>query len=85
MVLCHGYGSSKEGFHFRAIADALAAAGLASLRFDFTGETQRACSCHVASNGANLLTTASEHAGNGESEGIFKFGGYWDEVRLNRE
>ena len=48
VVLCHGYGSSKDGFHFRAIADALAAAGLASLRFDFTGETQRARSYHVA-------------------------------------
>ena len=42
VVLCHGYGSSKDGFHFRALADALAAAGLASLRFDFTGEIHTA-------------------------------------------
>ena len=25
-----------------------------------------------------------EHAGNGESEGTFKFGAYWDEVGTDR-
>ncbi len=31
-VLCHGYTSSKDGFHLAAIAERLAAGGAASLR-----------------------------------------------------
>lgn len=37
MVLCHGLGSSKNGFHLPALAHALAAKGLSSLRLDFSG------------------------------------------------
>lgn len=33
-----GYGSNKNGFHLKALAAALAARGVASLRFDFSGE-----------------------------------------------
>lgn len=33
-----GYGSNKNGFHLQALAAALASKGIASLRFDFSGE-----------------------------------------------
>ena len=36
-VLCHGLGDHKDGFHLPALAAALAAAGLGSLRLDFPG------------------------------------------------
>jgi len=37
-ILCHGFASHKQGFHFPAIAHHLAAQlGLSSLRFDYTG------------------------------------------------
>ncbi|CAL8464177.1 g3712 [Coccomyxa elongata] len=37
VVLCHGLGDHKDGFHLPALAAALAAAGLGSLRLDFPG------------------------------------------------
>lgn len=37
VVLCHGFGGSKEGPLFELIADSLQAHGIASLRFDFNG------------------------------------------------
>jgi len=37
VILCHGFSSHRDGFHYRALAGRLAAAGLASLRFDFAG------------------------------------------------
>lgn len=37
-ILCHGFASHKNGFHFPAIAHHLAEhLGLSSLRFDYTG------------------------------------------------
>ena len=37
VVLCHGFGGSKEGQMFDLICDSLAAHGIASVRFDFNG------------------------------------------------
>eukprot|EP00878_Enallax_costatus_P020286 GHUV01021437.1.p1 GENE.GHUV01021437.1~~GHUV01021437.1.p1 ORF type:complete len:188 (+),score=17.09 GHUV01021437.1:104-667(+) len=37
VILCHGYTSHKNGFHFPALADALANTGFNSIRFDFRG------------------------------------------------
>jgi len=37
VILCHGFSSHRDGFHYRALAERLAAAGLASIRFDFAG------------------------------------------------
>ena len=37
VVLCHGFGGSKDGPLFELIADSLQANGIASLRFDFNG------------------------------------------------
>lgn len=36
-ILCHGYADTKNGFHLPALAQALAAKGCSTLRFDFTG------------------------------------------------
>lgn len=37
-LLCHGFASHKDGFHFPAIAQHLATQlGMSSLRFDYTG------------------------------------------------
>ncbi len=36
-VLCHGLSSHRDGFHLPALADALAAAGVSSLRIDMRG------------------------------------------------
>ncbi len=51
MVLCHGYGSSKAGFYMPALADALAAVGVASLRFDFAGAASCMCTNEVHRDG----------------------------------
>eukprot|EP00878_Enallax_costatus_P013163 GHUV01013760.1.p1 GENE.GHUV01013760.1~~GHUV01013760.1.p1 ORF type:complete len:293 (+),score=28.40 GHUV01013760.1:101-979(+) len=54
-ILCHGFASHKNGFHFAAIAAHLANnLGLSSLRFDY--------------------------AGNMDSSGDFRFGGFMKEV-----
>ena len=37
VMLCHGFGGSKEGLMFDLIADSLCAHGIASIRFDFNG------------------------------------------------
>lgn len=37
VVLCHGFGGSKEGLMFDLICDSLAAHGIGSIRFDFNG------------------------------------------------
>ena len=37
VMLCHGFGGSKEGQLFSLIADSLALHGIASIRFDFNG------------------------------------------------
>lgn len=37
VILCHGYASSKNGFHLPAIAAELAKKRISSLRFDFSG------------------------------------------------
>ncbi|GMH45363.1 hypothetical protein BSKO_13320 [Bryopsis sp. KO-2023] len=37
VILCHGYSSSKDSFHFPAIANELAKKSISSLRFDFSG------------------------------------------------
>lgn len=37
MILCHGYASSRNSFHFPAIAKRLAEKDVSSLRFDFSG------------------------------------------------
>ena len=37
VVLCHGFASTRNGFHFREIAKALARKHVGSLRFDFSG------------------------------------------------
>lgn len=37
VLLCHGLGDHRDGFHLPALADALASAGLGSLRLDFPG------------------------------------------------
>ena len=44
--LVAGYGSNKNGFHLPALAAALAARGVASLRFDFSGECPGQASVH---------------------------------------
>lgn len=36
LVLCHGYGGDKDGRYLRRIAATLTAAGVATVRFDFT-------------------------------------------------
>jgi alpha/beta superfamily hydrolase len=36
LVLCHGYGGDKDGAYLRQIAATLTAAGIATVRFDFT-------------------------------------------------
>ena len=36
-ILCHGLGDHKNGFVLPQLAEALAQAGLSSLRFDFPG------------------------------------------------
>ena len=54
MVLCHGYGSSKAGFYMPALANALAAAGVASLRFDFAGAASRMCRNEVYAMASEL-------------------------------
>jgi len=40
VVLCHGFGGSKDGPLFELIADTLQAHGIASIRFDFNGHGQ---------------------------------------------
>lgn len=37
VVLCHGYASTRNGFHLPKLAERLAQKGYSSLRFDFTG------------------------------------------------
>lgn len=37
VILCHGLGSHKNGFHLKAIAQSLHEKGISSLRFDFPG------------------------------------------------
>ena len=37
MILCHGFASSRNSFHFPAIAKQLAQHSVSSLRFDFSG------------------------------------------------
>ena len=37
VILCHGFGGSKDGPMFELIADSLQAHGIASIRFDFNG------------------------------------------------
>lgn len=37
VVLCHGFCSGKDGFHFSVLATELAKRQLCSLRFDFSG------------------------------------------------
>ena len=37
MILCHGFASSRNSFHFPAIAKQLAQHDVSSLRFDFSG------------------------------------------------
>lgn len=37
MVLCHGFASHKDGFHFPQIAKQLSQRSVGSLRFDFAG------------------------------------------------
>jgi hypothetical protein len=40
-MLCHGFASHKDGFHFPAIAHHLAQQlGISSLRFDYTGDSR---------------------------------------------
>ncbi len=36
-MLCHGLSSHRDGFHLPALAEALAAAGVSSLRIDMRG------------------------------------------------
>ncbi len=55
VVLCHGYGSSKAGFYMPALADALAAVGVASLRFDFAGAAS--CKCTDEAHGSGLAAS----------------------------
>jgi pimeloyl-ACP methyl ester carboxylesterase len=40
VMLCHGFGGSKEGQMFDLIADSLCQHGIASIRFDFNGHGQ---------------------------------------------
>jgi alpha/beta superfamily hydrolase len=40
VILCHGFGGSKEGQMFDLIADSLCRHGIASIRFDFNGHGQ---------------------------------------------
>ena len=40
VLLCHGFGGSKDGQMFDLIADSLAAHGIGSIRFDFNGHGQ---------------------------------------------
>ena len=40
VMLCHGFGGSKEGQLFDLIADSLCQHGIASIRFDFNGHGQ---------------------------------------------
>lgn len=37
VILCHGFSSHKNGFHFQQMANVLARQGWAALRFDFSG------------------------------------------------
>ena len=40
VLLCHGFGGTKDGQMFDLIADSLAAHGIGSIRFDFNGHGQ---------------------------------------------
>lgn len=40
VILCHGFGGTKDGPMFELIADSLQANGIASIRFDFNGHGQ---------------------------------------------
>ena len=90
VVFCHGYGSSKAGFHLPALADALAAVGVASLRFDFAGAASCMCAKEVTGDGPAAKCGSPKSncedwfncctSGNGESDGTFRLAGYWDEV-----
>lgn len=40
VILCHGLGDHKDGFHLPALAEALSKKGLGSLRLDFPGNGQ---------------------------------------------
>lgn len=42
VVLCHGFCSGKDGFHFPVLASELAKRQLCSLRFDFSGNGESA-------------------------------------------
>ena len=37
MILCHGFASTRNGFHFPAMAKAFFQKQVSSLRFDFSG------------------------------------------------
>lgn len=37
VILCHGFASHRNSFHFRSLAEALAQRQVGSLRIDFTG------------------------------------------------
>lgn len=54
VLLQHGYGSNKDGFHLRRIAQTLAGGGVGSLRFDFSGNGESSGSFRFANYAAEV-------------------------------